>query len=175
MKRLILISIFLGAFAVYFVGGFYNVSALKSHNSILESFTHITKHRSIKNHSKYIAPPLTTVDKKLLKQGFDVYDSKCAQCHGGPGISDSEFVKGLYPKPPRFPRDLEYDEIGDKEIFWTTKNGIKMSGMPAYSHTLDDDEIWAVVNFILKLPELNEEEYKDYKRTLILNFSYNNN
>lgn len=175
MKRIILISIILAAFIVYFVGGFYNISALKKHNSVFESITHITKHRSIKNHSKYIAPPLTKVDKKLLKKGFDIYDSKCAQCHGGPGISDSEFVKGLNPKPPRFPSDLEYDEIGDKEIFWTTKNGIKMSGMPAYNQTLDDDEIWAVVNFILKLPELNEDDYKDYKRTLILNFSYNNN
>lgn len=171
MKKLILILIILPVvFLFYFLAGFYNISALMPHNPIFESFAHITKHRSIKRNAANIIPPPFSVDKKLLKKGFDIYDSKCVQCHNGPGINNNELAKGLYPRPPQFPQDLEYDEIGIKEIFWATKNGIKMTGMPSYSNSLSDYEIWAVVHFVLKLPEITEEDYKDYRRTLIINF-----
>ncbi|MGH7886171.1 MAG: c-type cytochrome [Thermodesulfobacteriota bacterium] len=170
IKTIVVILILVGALTGYFLGGFYNVSALKPHNSIVESFAQTVKDRSIRKNSKNIIPPPLTVDKKLLKKGFDIYDSNCTYCHNAPGIEDSELSKALYPKPPRFPDNLEYDEIGEKEIFWIVKNGIKMSGMPAYSNSLGDDEIWAVVHFVLELPKISNEDYKDYSRTLIINF-----
>lgn len=45
------------------------------------------------------------------------------------------------------------------ELFWVTKHGIKMTGMPAWGATHADDSIWPVVAFMLKLPELNGAEY----------------
>jgi hypothetical protein len=38
------------------------------------------------------------------------------------------------------------------------KHGIKMTGMPAWSdHT--DDELWATVGFLEKLPGMSEQDY----------------
>ena len=38
------------------------------------------------------------------------------------------------------------------ELFWVVKNGIKMTGMPAWEFRLADDDLWAVVAFLRELP-----------------------
>jgi len=40
------------------------------------------------------------------------------------------------------------------------KHGIKMTGMPAWGVTHDDDLLWDVVAFVRKLPELTPEQYE---------------
>jgi hypothetical protein len=45
------------------------------------------------------------------------------------------------------------------ELFWIAKNGIKMSGMPAFGSTHKDEEIWRVVSFVQRLPRVTEEDY----------------
>ena len=47
-----------------------------------------------------------------------------------------------------------------KELFWVTKNGIRMTGMPAWGPTHNDKDIWSVVAFVQTLPNLGPEEYK---------------
>jgi hypothetical protein len=44
------------------------------------------------------------------------------------------------------------------ELFWTVKHGIKMSGMPAWSDH-SEEELWATVAFLEKLPRMSEQEY----------------
>jgi mono/diheme cytochrome c family protein len=39
------------------------------------------------------------------------------------------------------------------------KNGIKMTGMPAWGVTHDDEILWDVVAFLRKLPELTADQY----------------
>ena len=46
------------------------------------------------------------------------------------------------------------------ELFWVTKNGIKMTGMPAWGKTHGDDELWPVIAFLAKLPELDSDAYE---------------
>jgi mono/diheme cytochrome c family protein len=33
-------------------------------------------------------------------------------------------------------------------MFWVTKHGVRMTGMPAWTGLLSDDEIWKIVAFI---------------------------
>jgi len=40
------------------------------------------------------------------------------------------------------------------------KHGLKMSGMPAWGVTHDDDLVWNVVAFLRKLPDLTPDEYQ---------------
>ena len=40
------------------------------------------------------------------------------------------------------------------------KHGLKMSGMPAWGVTHDDEILWDVVAFLRKLPELKPDEYQ---------------
>src|SRR5690606_11923517 len=45
------------------------------------------------------------------------------------------------------------------EVYWIVRNGIKMSGMPAWQYRLSDDEIWDVVAFMKVLPALSPADY----------------
>ena len=47
-----------------------------------------------------------------------------------------------------------------RRAFWIIKHGIKMSAMPAWGKTLDDEAIWDVVAFVRKMPNLTPEDYR---------------
>ena len=115
-----------------------------------------TRQRSIAVRAKDIpVPPLD--DPKLIADGAEHYSGMCTGCHLAPGISDSEIRPGLYPQPPDFSKPVS---ISPAEMFWTIKHGIKMSAMPAWGKTHDDDAIWGLVAFIRKLPGMTPEQYK---------------
>ncbi len=54
----------------------------------------------------------------------------------------------------------EAAELTAAELFWVTKNGIKMTGMPAWGATHDDSSIWPVVAFMKELPDLDGAAYQ---------------
>ena len=59
----------------------------------------------------------------------------------------------MLPPPP----DLK-DKVGlwrDGELFWIVKHGLKYAGMPGFPSLHRDDEIWAVVAFLRRLPSLD--------------------
>ena len=67
-----------------------------------------------------------------------------------------DIANGLYPKPADLTNAAQRYTPG--ELFWILKNGIKMSGMPAWiDHS--DDELWATVAFLEKLPAMGEADY----------------
>jgi len=40
----------------------------------------------------------------------------------------------------------------DRELFWIVKNGIRLSGMPAFGRVESDEHIWDLVYFVRTLP-----------------------
>ncbi len=42
-----------------------------------------------------------------------------------------------------------------------TRHGIKMSGMPAWEFRLADEDLWAVVAFLQRLPDLTPQQYAE--------------
>ena len=158
-KLLIVIILVILIPGLYFFLGFYNVAAVKPHSKISESLLHIISERSIKRNSGNIENPYDLNDKNIYVKGFEEYDEMCVQCHGWTGIEPSTTGKGLYPEPPRFPEDDLY-EYTVEEIFWVTKNGIKMTGMPGYGPTHDDETIWSISIFLDRSRNLSEGDYK---------------
>ena len=51
-------------------------------------------------------------------------------------------------------------ELTPAEQFWVVKHGLKMTGMPAWGVTHDDELLWDVVAFLRKLPELSADQYR---------------
>ena len=86
----------------------------------------------------------------------------CEECHGAPGVERSEMGKGLYPRGPKLLWAAKEDS--PSELFWITKNGIKMTGMPAFGPTHSDEEIWAIVAFVKKLPGIDSAFYDELSR-----------
>src|SRR5262249_8064890 len=61
---------------------------------------------------------------------------------------------------PRAPELRHRSDLTPAEQFWIIKHGVKMTGMPAWGVTHDDELLWDVVAFVRKLPELTPEQYE---------------
>jgi mono/diheme cytochrome c family protein len=157
---LIAIVILLIAASLFFIySGVYNVAATKPHTKPVEWVLNLTLAKSVSRHAEEIVvPPLS--DSSIVETGFIHYKEMCVTCHGAPGINPSEIGKGLNPEPPDLVEQLKHGGWKPKELFWITKNGIKMTGMPAFGPTHSDEEIWAIVAFLERLPDLSPEEYR---------------
>jgi len=81
--------------------------------------------------------------------GAMVYKENCAQCHGVPG-QDVDYAKWMYPKAPQlFKKHAKGNVVGVSdddagETFWKVKNGIRLTGMPSFQHTLSSEDMWDV-------------------------------
>ena len=163
MRNILILIVFLIIIAaLYFFMGFYNVSATKPHSKIMEAVLHSISESSIKRNAKAVTNPYDINDREIYVKGFREYDEMCVQCHGAPGIEPSATGKGLNPSPPRFP-DEELYEYTLEDIFWVTKNGVKMTGMPAYGPSHDDEVIWAIAIFLDKSRDLSKQGYKELR------------
>lgn len=81
--------------------------------------------------------------------GAKVYIEQCASCHGRPE-NDVDYAKWMYPRAPQlWHKHAQSNVVGvsDDEpgkTFWKVKNGIRLTGMPAYNHLLNDEQMWNV-------------------------------
>lgn len=87
----------------------------------------------------------------------------CATCHANDGSGDSMIGRGLYPKPPDL-RLAETQKLSDGELFWIIENGVRFTGMPAFSTPGAQDDSWKLVRFIRHLPQLSVEERIEMER-----------
>jgi len=138
--------------------GFYDVSAGSSHSSIVSWFLSTTSHASIERQAKDIDVPDLS-DEAMARAGVNDFNGMCAGCHGAPGRDPEAMGQGLNPPPPNLAESAA--KMSPAELFWVTRNGIKMTGMPAWGVTHDDDAIWPVVALMTRLPELNASQYKE--------------
>ncbi len=144
-----------GAFFVH--SGTYDVAATSPDNGFVTSLMRRTLHESVERRSEGIqVPPLD--DPAMIREGLIHYYEMCATCHGAPGIKMSPIGQGLNPAPPELASKAEPDEAA--EWFWIVKNGIKMTGMPAFGPTHTDQEIWAILAFVQQMPKMTPAEYQ---------------
>ncbi|NOZ37730.1 MAG: cytochrome c [Gammaproteobacteria bacterium] len=115
-----------------------------------------TRENSIESRAASIEVPATRGDKQI-DTGFRSYREMCAICHTPPGGTDSPITKGLNPAPPDLAKSAKH--MSAAELFWATKNGIRMTGMPAWGVTHKDGELWDIIAFVKKLPEMSKNEY----------------
>jgi len=83
-----------------------------------------------------------------LIAGAQTYREQCAACHGLP-LRGSDFAAHMYPSaPPLFKWHREGvigvsdDPAG--ETYWKIANGIRLTGMPAFSKVLSERQMWQV-------------------------------
>lgn len=66
-------------------------------------------------------------------------------------------ASAMYPRPPIL---AKVKRDNPAETFWIIKHGFKMSGMPAWGSSHDDERIWAMVAFLQQLPRLTPAQYQ---------------
>jgi mono/diheme cytochrome c family protein len=88
----------------------------------------------------------------------------CAWCHANDGSGETTIGRNLYPKAPDM-RQKATQSLSDGQIFWIIKNGVRLTGMPAWgANTKEDDRVtWELVHFIRRLPQLTPEELAEMR------------
>ncbi|HKJ43212.1 MAG TPA: cytochrome c [Sunxiuqinia sp.] len=158
--------VLIAGFYLYISSGSYNISQLSPHNSLTKAIIRTTKHNSINKRAKDIQVPENLKDSAMLVEGFQHYNEMCVMCHAAPGEEAGEMTEGLYPEPPKLYKHPEPDAA--QQFFWVIKNGIKMTSMPAFGPTHDDQKIWAITAFVTqKLGEMTPEEYHKWAKKYI--------
>lgn len=159
---LTLIGVFI-LFLIFIYSGWYDISAMNNESGFMQWVFNTTKNNSIESRLKDISVPDLN-DSSLINEGFEHYNEMCVSCHGAPGEEETELSKGLNPSAPYLAEAAKF--MDPRELFWATKNGIKMTAMPAWGKTHSDDKIWAIVAFTKKLATMTPEEYEKIKSNL---------
>jgi mono/diheme cytochrome c family protein len=104
------------------------------------------------------------VTPDVIHEGMAHWADHCATCHANNGSGDTMYGKTMYPRPPDM-RKKGTQELSDGELYYTIKNGIRLSGMPAFGDPGDDDpDSWKLVAFIRHLPKLSSQEEMEMER-----------
>jgi mono/diheme cytochrome c family protein len=87
--------------------------------------------------------PLTSAN---LTEGAKEYEEHCAFCHGGAKAKISPMRDKFNPPVPQLINRVPHDP--DAWLFWVTKHGVRMTGMPTWDGVMSDEEIWKVIAFV---------------------------
>lgn len=147
----------LGAAAFIWIG-VYDVGATRQHTQAVFSLLETAMHRSVRLRAAgVVVPPLN--DEQMVLRGAACFHDKCVQCHGAPGVSQGDIGKSMQPLPgPLVDAPQNWRAA---ELYWITKHGIRLSGMPAWEFRLTDAQLWDVVAFMQRLPDLTPQAYAE--------------
>ena len=137
--------------------GLIPIKASSGHWPITAWFLHFTMTRSVSTHTIGVEVPALDEPGMVLK-GATHYATGCFPCHGDPSIQHPRIAMQMTPHPPYLPPIV--DQWEPEELFYIVKHGVKFTGMPAWPAQQRDDEVWAIVAFLKKFPELEAEEYQ---------------
>lgn len=100
--------------------------------------------------SRHGIPPAPTDLQASVAEGDKLYGTECAACHGLNGHTPTDAGRWMYPRAA----DLTSPAVqrySDRELFWVVKNGIRLSGMPAFGKVETDEHIWNLVHHVRAL------------------------
>lgn len=108
--------------------------------------------------------PVALTDDHLM-EGVKLYAQHCAICHGTAAgdASASPVAKGLYPKPPQLASDGVEDDA-EGVSFWKIKHGIRLTGMPSWAGSLNDQQIWTLALFLKHMDKLPSRAQQTWKQ-----------
>ena len=138
--------------------GMYDVAASRGHWAIVQWFLEFGLRNSVAKRATAVeTPPLDNPD--LIRLGAAYFHRGCAYCHGAPGISVNPIARDMLPSPPDLSASMR--PWKERELFWIVEHGLKYTGMPGWVAPEREDEIWAVVAFLKRLPMLDARSYRD--------------
>jgi mono/diheme cytochrome c family protein len=136
--------------------GWYNIGATTPHFGAVYRLLEGAMRYSVRHHAQGITVPL--LGQAEIVRGGAVYRDNCAQCHGGPGFAPAPHGLTMQPAPgPLVDASAKWKA---RELYWITRHGVKMSGMPAWEFHLSEADTWAAVAFINQMPMMSARDYQ---------------
>jgi thiosulfate dehydrogenase len=126
----------------YFTGGSAPVATTDSDMPFESLLTRKAQHERIEKEMPKNVPIPATEANYLA--GTELYKQHCAVCHGLPLAPKTAIATGMYPHPPQLfqGKGVSDDEPG--ETYWKIFNGFRLTGMPGFSKSLSETQMWQI-------------------------------
>ena len=139
---------------LYFTGGHAPVATTDSDIPFENFFAHKALNARIAKDMPKTVPIQATEANYVA--GAELYKQHCAVCHGLPLSPKTAIATGMYPRPPQLfqGKGVTDDEPG--ESYWKIFNGIRLTGMPGFSKSFSETQMWQIALLLAnadKLPD----------------------
>jgi thiosulfate dehydrogenase len=127
---------------VYLTGGSAPVATTDSSMP----FENYLAHKALNGRIKLEMPktvPIQPTEANYLA-GAELYKQHCAVCHGLPLTPRTAIAAGMFPKPPLLMEGKGVTDDEPGESYWKIANGIRLSGMPGFSKSLSETQMWQI-------------------------------
>jgi mono/diheme cytochrome c family protein len=145
-----ILIIFVGGY-LYLKQGYFDFAADQQPSPTEKHLAMAAVDASTDRHASDQKNPLQPAEENLVG-GAILYRDHCAGCHGTPSNPDSQFARSFNPPVPQFFK--EGSDMADNQAFYIIQHGIRWTGMPAWSKTLSDNQIWQTVTFLSAVQKL---------------------
>ncbi len=137
---------------LYFTGGSAPVATTDSDMPFETFFAHKALNARIaKDMPKNV--PLQPTEGGYL-DGAALYKQHCAVCHGLPLAPKTAIAAGMYPRPPLLFEGKGVTDDPPGESYWKIFNGIRLTGMPGFSKSLSETQMWQVALLLANADKL---------------------
>ncbi len=162
---LILGLIALPAFGwLYFRFGYAPVATASSPMPFEKSLAHMALNARIRKEAPKTVP--IQASDANYEAGAHLYRSHCAMCHGLPDQPEAPTSKGMFPHPPKLFKGTGVTDDPAGETYWKVSNGIRLTGMPAYTGSLTETEMWQISLLLANADKLPAAVRADLSRPL---------
>ena len=129
----------------------FNLSAMTEPGGMENYLATGARHVFVRRGSREAIPPAPANLLASIEEGDKLYGTDCAACHGLDGYKPTDAGRWMYPRAADL-TSREVQQYSDRELFWIVKNGIRLSGMPAFGKVETDEHIWNLVHYVRTLP-----------------------
>jgi thiosulfate dehydrogenase len=137
---------------LYLTGGGVPVATTDSDMPFENFFAHKALNARIaKDMPKNV--PIQPTEASYLA-GAELYKQHCAVCHGLPLTPKTAIAAGMYPRPPLLFEGKGVTEDEPGESYWKIFNGIRLSGMPGFSKSLSETQMWQIALLLANADKL---------------------
>jgi thiosulfate dehydrogenase len=136
----------------YFTGGSAPVATTDSDMPFEAMLARKAQHARIDKEMPKNVPIQPTEANYLA--GAELYKTHCAVCHGLPLTPKTAVATGMYPRPPLLleGKGVTDDEPG--ESYWKIFNGFRLTGMPGFSKSLNETQMWQIALLVAHADKL---------------------
>ena len=145
--------------AIMLLSGAYSTAATTQHFKITHRLLDAGLRYSVRSYARNIeVPPLDAPG--MFERGIACYRMHCVQCHGGPGVARAEEGRGMLPIASNLAQSAR--EWPPEWLYYVTKKGVRMSGMPAWEFRMSEESLWSTVALLTRLPFMTHAEYLEH-------------
>jgi mono/diheme cytochrome c family protein len=137
---------------MYFTGGSAPVATTDSDMPFENFLAHKALNIRIAKEMPKIVP--VPANEANYLAGAELYKQHCGVCHGLPLSPKTAIATGMYPHPPQLfmGKGVTDDEPG--ETYWKIFNGIRLTGMPGFSKSLSETQMWQMAVLLANADKL---------------------